>query len=300
MGARSETTVKARSLGLLFVAASVAIGVISALPSCNGLPNKTCFAERVNGLGVTEDSGPSRACTSCLQSKGAPHACCDAVGACDEDPEKKCVDEFKTAHLCVLDGDGGASKESECRSHLTGERSRTLYTCMRSNCAEECGGIPSCDLASEVALFGSSECDTCVSNSCCERRNECQQNRQCRFVVECISNHCPRTLGSSMTTLGLLSADARREAKEAVCSGKPLPDGDASTACIQRCLDEFDRGTPDDQTARCLAFGVFACGAEASCGSKCVDAGASSDQGVWPEDDPERMKDGGLHDAGAD
>jgi hypothetical protein len=286
-------SMRTRGLALVFVASSVLIGVIGGLPSCDGPPSKTCFADRVNALGVTEDSGPNRACSTCLQTKNAPKACCDAVGACDEDPEKKCADGFKAAHLCVLEGGTSQSNEQRCKELLTNDRSKTLYACMRSNCAEECGGVPNCDLDPGVELFANPSCDTCVNDACCEKRNACHQNRSCRLVVQCITTRCPRTLGTAMNALSGLPDEIYRAVNDAVCSGKPLDTGadtGAATACIQRCLNDRPADSEGGSTALCLAVGVFACGSQAGCASRCgPDSGTYSNEGEWPEDNPDAL-----------
>ena len=279
-----------KAMMLVFVATSVVIGAVSMLPSCDGPPEKTCFADRVNALGVAEDAGPNRACTTCLQTKNAPKSCCDAVGACDDDPTKECVPSFRAAHLCVVHG--GPSEESRCKGLLTNEKAQTLYSCMRTNCGPECG-VPSCDLDPAVILFANPVCDDCMGGSCCEKINACYRDRRCKLIVECITKHCPRTLGPSMTLLGNAGSEAIESIRSGVCSGTDVPGGEGSNACLQRCLDDFaptgDAGTTDDRNARCLAFGVFACGAEASCGPKCMrpDGGAYSGDEEWPEDNPE-------------
>ena len=278
-----------RALVVALVSAGLFSLGLSTLPSCDGPPNKTCYADRVNAIGVTEDSGPNVACTTCLQSTNAPKACCDAVGACDDDPAKQCIPSFQATHQCVLDG--GASEEARCKSLLGNDRARALYGCMRSNCGHECG-VPSCDLDPDVVLFGDPTCDGCVGGACCDTVNACSRKRQCKLIVECIIDHCPRTLGPTMTALGQATPDARSAAKNAVCAGRPpsIPGMDA--ACLERCLDDFapggDAGTIDDQAARCLAFGVFSCGAESQCGPRCLqpDAGPYSGGTPWPEDEP--------------
>ena len=288
-------------LAIVFVAASLVTGVVSMLPSCGGPPSKTCFADRVNALGADGDAGPDRTCTTCLQTKNAPNACCDAVGACDEDPDKQCVSSFQAAHRCVLDG--GTTEESRCKGFLTNERSRTLYTCMRNNCGPECG-VPSCDLDTAVILFANPTCDRCMGGGCCENINACYKERRCKQIVECITNNCPRTLGPAMTLLGQAGAETIEQVRRGVCAGEDVPGGVGSAACLQRCLDDFaprgELGTIDDQNARCLAFGVYACGASAGCGPACMrpDGGAYSGNGDWPEDDPDDA--GAVSDASSD
>ncbi|MBX3217286.1 MAG: hypothetical protein KF850_34970 [Labilithrix sp.] len=287
--------VASRLLALLFTVVTVGVGVIVTLPSCDGPPDRTCFAERVHALGVDEDAGPDRACTTCLQTRNAPRACCDAVGACQDDPSAECVPSFQAAHRCVIEG--GSSEEARCKGLLTNDRSRNLYACMRGNCGRECG-VPSCDLDPAVILFANPSCDGCIGGSCCEKINACYESRPCKLALECITKHCTRTLGASMTRLGEASPELRLAARDAVCAGR-MPDGVAGPgACVERCLDDFapgDGGTLEDLGARCLAFDVYTCGAEASCGPKCVrpDAGPYSGETEWPEDAPPGAPDGG-------
>lgn len=285
----------------LFLATGIVTALLTSLPSCDGPPDKTCFASRVNALTEPDAAGPSRACSVCLQSKNAPKACCDAVGACDEDPTKKCVPSFQAAHLCVVDG--GRSAESRCKGMLEGERASALYACMRSNCGPECG-VPSCDLDPAVVLFANPSCDRCMGGGCCEQINACYGDRRCKLTLECITKNCPRTLGPSMTELTDAGPDVIRRLRDAVCTpgSQPAPGDVGPGACLQRCLDDFapgpeGGGTSDDFGARCLAFGVYACGAESNCGPSCArpDAGPYSGTGEWPEDGP-----AGPADAGAD
>jgi hypothetical protein len=277
---------RATRVALVFAGLGALIAsVVSALPSCNGPPSKTCFGDRVNALGVTEDSGPDRECTTCLQAKNAPNACCDAVGACDEDPSKQCVPSFQAAHLCIADG--GPSEESRCKQLLTNDRSEKLYECMRANCGPQCR-IPSCDLDQAVILFANPVCDRCVGGSCCEKINKCYENRGCKLIVECITKNCTGTLGPSMTELGLAPPEQRKAIQDAVCAGNEIP-GSAPGSCLQRCLDDFaptgDGGTKDDKEARCNAFGVYSCGAEAKCGPKCMRPGSGPYSGEGESSD---------------
>lgn len=295
VGTASKASASKTGLAIVFTMASIVTGLIAMLPSCNGPPSKTCFADRVNALGVDEDAGPDRVCTTCLQTKNAPNACCDAVGACDEDPEKLCVPSFQAAHRCVIEG--GASEESRCRGFLTNDRAKTLYACMRSNCGSECR-VPSCDLDPDVGVLVNRACDGCMGGRCCEKINECYRDRRCRNVVECIVQKCPRTLGPSMTALGAAGPEAIERVRQGVCSGESVPGDTGPGPCLQRCLDDFapggDEGTTDDQNARCLAFDVYACGAQAGCGPKCEPP--SDPDEPWPEDNPAP---GGVGDGGA-
>lgn len=275
-------------LALVFITTSTVAAAVAMLPSCDGPPSKTCFGDRVNALGVAEDAGPNRECTTCLQTKSAPRACCDAVGACDEDPDEQCVPSFQAAHLCVVDG--GSSEESRCQGLLTNDRSKALYACMQSNCARECQ-LPSCHLDPAVILFFNPACDDCVGRGCCETINSCYEDRRCKLIVECTTKHCPRTLGPWMTSLGEGGPEVIAAARDGVCAGQEVPGRGDATACLERCLDDFapggERGTEDDRNTRCLAFGVYACAARSGCGPTCTrpDAGAYSGTDDWPEDD---------------
>lgn len=266
-----------RWLLLGVVGLATALATMTAVPACDGPPEKTCYADHVNGLAVDGDAGPQRDCTVCLQTKNAPNACCDAVGACDEDPSKQCAPSFKAAHRCVAEG--GANEESRCKALLTNDLSKKLYSCMRSACGKECG-IPSCTLEPGIPLIANAQCDSCVGGACCERINTCNGNRRCKLIFDCITTRCASSFGPSMTELGLASADQRRALRDGVCGGGP-PTNDA---CLQQCLDDFAPGgadaTPDDLEARCEAFDVYACGAEASCGAKCTAADGGEQQGV--------------------
>jgi hypothetical protein len=272
-----------RARGLVLAAlllGGTGVGV-SALPSCGGPPSKTCYGDRVSALGAKDDAGPNVECTTCLQSKNAPNACCDAVGACEDDPANQCVASFQATHRCLVEG--GVSEEARCKALLTNDKAKTLYACMRSNCGKECG-VPSCDLDPAVVLLGDPTCDRCIGGVCCDTINACYKQRGCKLVVECVAQHCPHTLGPALVALAQAGASA---AKDAVCAGQApaLAEG----ACVQRCFDDFapsgDAGTDD---ARCLAFGVLACGADAQCGPRCVrpDAGPYSSGDTWPEDNP--------------
>ncbi|HVH45555.1 MAG TPA: hypothetical protein VM925_24545 [Labilithrix sp.] len=289
MSASPSSVSATRRVVLLLAGLTVLLAsVVSALPSCGGPPDKTCYADRVNALGVEEDAGPQRECTNCLQAKNAPKACCDAVGACDEDPSKECAPSFKAAHLCLVEG--GPSEESRCKGLLTNDRSKNLYSCMRANCGRECR-IPSCDVDPAVVLFANPGCDSCVGGACCEQINKCYGSRRCKLIVECITTHCTRTLGRSMTDLGLVPPEELAAVRNAVCSGQnDVEGGSGPGACLERCLDDFapsgDGGTADDYSARCDAFEVYACGARAKCGPKCMrpDSGPYSGEEEWPED----------------
>jgi hypothetical protein len=260
------------------------LGVTSTLPACNGPPDKTCYADHVNALHVEGDAGPEHDCVTCLQTKGAPHACCDAVGACDEDPKKECVPSIKATQECVMDG--GASEEERCKDLLTNDRSKTLYQCMRDTCGAECH-VPHCNLEQSVILFANPTCDRCVSGSCCDPINKCYGNRRCKLAVECIATHCTATVGPSMSEVGALPPEQRAAQRNAICNGADAV-GVSGDRCLQECLDEFAPlagGTKSDREARCEAFDVYACAAEANCGPKCdqPDSGPYAPGGTWPD-----------------
>jgi hypothetical protein len=293
--ARRRLTPAAKAfLGLGCLAAAGAVSLegwsppaVALLPSCSALPGKTCFAERVNVYSKTPDAGPEPGCTTCLQSR----ACCDAVGACDDD--QACIDGFRATHACVIDG--GPSEEARCKRSLTTDTSRQLYDCMRGNCASSCG-VPDCTLDKAVILIANPACDRCMGGACCKPINDCYGIRQCKLAMECITTRCDG-LGPSMTALGLAPHDRIEAIRASICAGTDDPAG-VPDPCLAQCLDEFaprgDAGTPDDQAARCLAFSVYACGAEAQCGPSCdrPDSGPYASQVQSP---PDRL-DAGAHD----
>jgi hypothetical protein len=278
---RTAAAVIALLAGCVIAAAagSAPPGVI-ILPSCSGLPDKTCFGDHVNAL-VRDDAGPDPECTSCLQDQG----CCDRVGTCDD--EQGCAESFKTTHRCVVEG--GASEESRCKGNLSSDSSKKLYDCMRGSCGKQCG-IPHCSLDRAVVLFANPTCDRCMGGACCQQINACYANRGCKLVIECITAHCPRTLGPSMTALGKAAPGTAANVSAAVCAGNDDPGGAGPGPCLKRCIDDFapegSLGTTDDREARCLAFSVYACGAEEKCGPACglPDAGPYARPGEWDED----------------
>lgn len=284
---RSSRAVRS-SLALLLAALMVGVAVVAALPSCSGLPDKTCFGDQVNALTDPADAAAGAACTACLQQ-----SCCDHVGACSE--SQTCIAQVTAAHACVLDG--GPSQEPACKGLLDPDEraeSNQLYGCMRRRCGEACS-VPSCDLDPAVVLFASPRCDRCIGGACCGAINECYESRGCKLVIECITKHCPRSLGPSMTALGELGDRAIDGVSNDVCEGRSPAAGQAPGACLERCLDEFapplgDGGTTDDQRARCLAFRVYTCGAKAGCGDRCErpDPSADGSDDGWEEaDDPD-------------
>lgn len=263
--------------------AIVAMGVVlltassvTTLPSCDGPPDKTCYADHVNGLGTEQDAGPNGACTSCLQTQNAPNSCCDVVGACDEDPTHECADSVKAAHRCVIAG--GQSEESRCKGLLKNDRAKAVYQCMHNICGSACR-VPSCELNQAVPLLVNATCDSCVGGACCDDINKCYAsgNRRCKLIVECIATQCASTLGSSLTAFEMLPPEQRQLLHDAVQNGNAVPD--TAGSCLQRCFDDFaprgDGATGDDLDARRGAFAVYECGAQARCGTKCAlpDAG---------------------------
>jgi hypothetical protein len=287
--APSSRTQRARAaIGVVVATTAVLGSIIASTPSCGGPPSKTCNATEGLPSFVTSTYPGPDTCAVCLQAKNAPKSCCDAVGACAEDQEG-CGQPFLEAHTCVT---RAPSEEGRCKGLLTTDKSKALYGCMRSNCGPECG-VPSCDLDPAFVLFSNPTCDRCVGSSCCEKINACYKNRECVLVLKCIVERCPKSLAPSLTALGDATEEQRTAATNAVCAGQALPPDNEPLGCVQRCIEDFapggERGTTNDTEARCLAFGVFTCGAAAKCGPVCADAGAS---GAYVEDE--------LHDASAD
>jgi hypothetical protein len=269
----------AGSVALALASSTLATSAtVALLPAC-GIPEGTCYGDRVNAS--LDDGGPGPECTTCIQQKN----CCDAVGVCDQD--EACKREVKATQQCLKDG--GAAVESICKGNLKAKASNELYRCMRSSCGEKCG-LPACDLRPEVILFANPTCDRCVGGLCCEQINECYSNRRCQLIIECVTANCPRTLGPAMTALGQNSPETIKQVNDEVCSGKaraPGPDNSPGL-CLDRCIHDFapfEESTTDDVTARCLAFSVFSCAAAKNCGAVCArpDGGRYTGE-PWPED----------------
>lgn len=252
--------------------------VLGTQASCANVPNNTCSGERVNVLlDIDGGSDPRKDdCTRCMQRQ----ECCDPLGACGDDEE--CVDEFKAMQRCELEE--GAVNDARCKQSLRGDKSKALYQCIRTPCGDSCG-IPKCDLDQAVTLFGTSSCDGCITSGCCNEINACYKNRQCKLFLECITDHCPKSLGPALSSLGKLATEQLDDLRDAVCGDASVPVDPGS--CLNRCLFEFafpDGGTEDDNhTAGCLAVSVYTCGAKNKCGDRCLDVGASV--GPYPEDD---------------
>jgi hypothetical protein len=282
-----------RKAAAAFAFASILVaGGVASLPSCTGLPDKTCFGDHVNALRTADDAGPDQECTTCLQRQ-----CCDRVGQCAED--EACVTGFRSAQSCVVER--GRSEEGNCKASLTTPASENLYKCTREKC-QVCG-LPSCTIDQAVLLIATPTCDRCMGGACCGELNACYQSRGCKLIIECITKHCPRTLGPQMQGLGEAPPQVIAQAQTEFCDRKT--DSIAQPGpCLQRCLDDFapPDGTRDDLEARCLAFKVYACGAQAKCGPKCdqSDAGPYSGEGAWPEDNPATHDASTSADAGTD
>lgn len=267
------------------------------LPSCEGLPQKTCFGDRATGL-YTEAGTPDNSCAACMQRK----ACCDAVGICDELPD--CLKALREAHTCVLDG--GPGSEAACVTPLGPagtSPSRRVWDCMRTNCGDvdpskaECK-VSNCIVNPAVIKLANPGCDRCVGGSCCREVNNCYGDRRCKLALECIVTECKGQLGKEMIDFeegGVARADtARSYACGFPDGGRPEgpPPGNAAVAgpCVDRCLRDFapfQNGTADDETARCLAFEVYACSARSRCGEECTastidaeDNDAGADAGI--------------------
>jgi hypothetical protein len=258
---------------VVLVAIAVAGGALIALPSCEGLPSKTCFGEHANAL-TAEGGAAVASCTSCLQEK-----CCDLVGRCDE--QQGCIAAFRTAHKCVLDN--GPDDESRCIDPLggKGQLGRDLYDCMRARCGagrvpDAPCGISSCNADPSVVLFATPRCDRCISGSCCQEVNECYADRRCKLALECILRDCKDTVGGDMSAFADAGAAAVRAVLDSACAVNPgnvgaLVGGRCIVACVE-AFAPFDGGTADDRRARCLALGTYACGAEHACGPECAPA----------------------------
>lgn len=274
------------ALGFVFAVVVACTATLAMQPACD-IPAKTCSGDKVSAL-VNDDGGAndprSVACTTCMQDQ----KCCDVLGTCGED--QACTAEYKNMHHCMLER--GAGHEEQCKLELKGAASQALYQCERGPCGKQCG-IPNCDLNPAAPLFSTPTCDRCIGSACCEQINKCYGNRPCKLFLECVTNHCPHSIGTSMARVGALPLALIDTFEAAVCN-----DGDASALtpgqfdpgpCLDRCLDEFaplDGGANDEaKAARCLAIGVYTCGARNQCGEPCESIREVS-IGPYPEDLP--------------
>jgi hypothetical protein len=267
------------------------------LPSCEGLPQKTCFGDRATGL-YNEAGTPDESCAACMQQSH----CCDAVGFCDETPG--CMEELRRAHACVLDG--GPGKEADCLITLgssRSSRSRAAYDCMRLNCGDTnpekaACKISNCNVNPAVVLLANPGCDKCLGGSCCQEVNACYGDRRCKLALECIVTNCRPTLGREMSVFANIPPTQAQLVRGFVCGlpdggrldpdqvfpdagfrGPPQEDGGGPDfinpaflggECVGNCLQAFaPTNNPDDINARCLAFNVYTCGARSGCGEEC-------------------------------
>lgn len=297
-----------RPLAVLFVASIIVAcaTVVVTQPACGGYPGKTCFGDKLNALLDVDGGADPRAegCTKCLQAQES----CDSVGACGDDP--KCTAEFKDMQRCMLEQ--GPGKQVECKRYLTVDggsgKSQPVYTLVRNRCGPSCG-IPSCEIDPAASLFVTTECDRCMTGACCEQINVCYKSRQCQLFLECITDHCSKTIGTSLSQLEKTPAEFLDGIESTLCLGTPLPknlptadpnDTLNAGTCLNRCLREFatpEAGLPEDnQAAACRAVGVYVCGAKSKCGDACKSQGDPI-IGSYPEDNVDA---GAIRDGGGD
>lgn len=265
---------RARFLVLSFVLLGI------ALVACRAFDDVPGRGQICQGGDMTTPLMPDLgACTQCIEDT----ACCDQVGRCAADTS--CPGEVRETFECVL-GQGttrAAENEPRCTGGST-DLARGVYECARANCGSQCA-LPVCKLDPTVPFIANTECDRCFSLSCCNEFNACEQNRFCKFALDCIVNTCQAELE---TTLSRTVVEASRAIERFACNPEieaGLPPGqtdpNGASTCTNACLDTYIRTgevSADVKEAACLALRVQRCGAEADCGPKCRVAADAGDR----------------------
>jgi hypothetical protein len=257
--------------------ASIAFVVaLAAALSCTTFdpPNETCDPRRLDAkraLGEAADG----TCSRCLEDR-----CCDRVGSCER--KGGCPEIVSSVHACVLEQPlAGARREQGCANAAglaQDPEANDAYRCMRDACGRECG-LPVCKVDPAAVLIQNATCDGCFAGSCCEQLNGCYGSRACKLMIECITRSCGTQLGQALASDATRPPHAAEASAGDVCgaaTGAPPADFTAPD-CVRACLCKFrdnDQGLlPEDPERRpfTLALRVYECGANAGCGSSCVD-----------------------------
>lgn len=256
---------------------AIAIVSLAVETSCKHIgPIERCNGNSVNRRFVPMTTTPEDVCTECIEA-----TCCDLIGDCQG---TDCANEVAAAHACVEDaGRAKPIDEPGCRTqHLRGDRSKSLYQCMRDNCDDECQ-LPTCRLDPLVPPLGQLECDRCFAQGCCSLMNECAQNRACLLALRCIVEECRDVFAAELSSAKVEEVAAR---KAMVCGdGGPPPDADLrddddprGAGCFGNCINKtIDPNDPRSVEARCLAVQINECGAAVNCGPKCAADGVPPD-----------------------
>lgn len=251
-----------RTICALLTTSFVGLLSLSFDTSCGNAPtNQLCRGATVNKKQAPGATEPDDHCTECLEAK-----CCDLVGDCQGG---ECANEVGQTHSCVLGaGRRAAVAETDCRSSLRSDTSKSVYQCMRDNCGEACS-LPTCRLEPLVPPIGNIQCDRCFAQSCCSLMNRCAENRTCLLALRCIIDECEADFAQELRKSAHPTAILRRDA---ICgdAGRPPPGVD-TTSCFARCIAlTFVDDGPEAVAARCLAAQINECGADVDCGEQCA------------------------------
>ncbi len=115
-------------------------------------------------------ASPVAACTSCAQT-----SCCDALGACEGDPDCRgyvgCVAGCRNDPECTT-----KCRQARPKGVL---RSAAVDSCLAARCSRACG------LACGGYVGPTALCTACVEGKCCSESTACLANADCVELVAC-------------------------------------------------------------------------------------------------------------------
>jgi hypothetical protein len=166
---------------------------------------------------------PSAACARCLDKE-----CCDAATACDAD------ETCRAAYGCQQ---GCAPDDSDCIAWCLGSTARSdtlakLAACASSSCNAACG------LGCGQLVNGSSACDACVHEHCCDENRACATDEACVEVDFCSHRCLPAgSINCSNVCTTEYQAGADEFATRGACVAKNCAE-ECTSATAWSCLDE--------------------------------------------------------------
>ncbi|HEX3596244.1 MAG TPA: hypothetical protein VHU80_14135, partial [Polyangiaceae bacterium] len=164
---------------------AAAFGLVQTTVSCRqvlGIEERKLAVESPDsGKSSTESTAcggfaqPSSTCAKCMDRK-----CCDEAEACEADPA------CKAAYRCIQACKPG---DADCQTWCLGSYSRPntlapLTACATAECEPACSPH-TCG----VLVTGSSTCDACVQQSCCDENRTCASEESCVDIDFC-SRRC--------------------------------------------------------------------------------------------------------------
>lgn len=196
-------------------------------------------------------------CDGCLNT-----SCCAQGEACIADFEAGGED-------CILqDGTGTLNQD--------GTIANALFSCLETNCAEECGGGSGgvCDSGISYGA-GNEELDACLGEACCDEYNACTNNGA--DVQACID--CANGDGGPLCDAALACAETSGCFGYPICDSIVALEDETVAECMgTNCCDETNACFGEDEASfeacqECLAAGsgvlcddLIACDGEFTCG----------------------------------